>query len=64
VTIEPWHTLLLLEDDTKIMARQVAAAIVGGDAPASHESRRGSQVEEDEVNLMTALIQACDVTKQ
>jgi hypothetical protein len=87
VRVEPWQTLLLVEDRAKERARETAAAVVGlgnwtptrpksgwGDDEEDDEairraaggSRRGSkeaQAEEDEGNLMKALIEACDVSK-
>lgn len=88
IKVEPWQTLLLIEDRAKERAKEMAAAVVGlGNwTPTSktgrawHEGeegmsalvlsgkgeRRGSketQAEEDESNLMRALIEACDVTK-
>ena len=83
--VEPWQTLLLVDDRAKERSKDVAAAVLGVgtwtptrtngeqnmllDSPvlaAGLGSRRGSkeeQAEEDETNLMRALIEACDVTK-
>lgn len=84
--VEPWQTLLLIEDKAKERAKEVATAVVGrgswtptqprpgqdeddgNNSPvlAAMGSRRGSketQAEEDETNLMKALIEACDVTR-
>lgn len=78
VKIEPWQTLLLVEDRAKERAKETAAAVVGlGDwvnterrnsvwDSETGSTRRGSketQAEEDESNLMKSLIEACDVTR-
>ncbi|WRT69197.1 uncharacterized protein IL334_006181 [Kwoniella shivajii] len=73
--VEPWQTLLLIEDDAAKRADEISTAIIGlgvgmdSQSPMAGE-RRGSkatvatsQDQEDEAQLMKALIEACDVTK-
>ncbi|WVQ93083.1 hypothetical protein IAU59_000147 [Kwoniella sp. CBS 9459] len=74
--IEPWQTLLLVDDDALYRADQISQAIIGLGIGMEEQTlipgeRRGSkattvvtsQAEEDETALMKALIEACDVTK-
>ncbi|WWC63900.1 uncharacterized protein I303_106505 [Kwoniella dejecticola CBS 10117] len=75
--VEPWQTLLLIDDDATERANEISTAIIGlgvgmeGQSLASIAGeRRGSkattatiQDQEDETQLMKALIEACDVTK-
>ncbi|WVF65410.1 hypothetical protein IAT40_000137 [Kwoniella sp. CBS 6097] len=74
--IEPWQTLLLVDDDALHRADEISQAIIGLGIGMEEQTlipgdRRGSkattiattQAEEDETALMKALIEACDVTK-
>ncbi|WWC72973.1 uncharacterized protein I206_106937 [Kwoniella pini CBS 10737] len=75
--VEPWQTLLLIDDDATQRADEISTAIIGLGVGMESQSlstiageRRGSkattatmQDQEDETQLMKALIEACDVTK-
>ncbi|KAL7421353.1 Nitrogen permease regulator 3 [Cryptotrichosporon argae] len=64
--VEPWHTLLLLDDAVDDRASDDAHALVICPAPRDIASRRGSKAtveEEDEKVLLDALVAACDATK-
>jgi hypothetical protein len=75
--IEPWQTLLLLDDDAVDKAEEISRTLVGlgldepegdEDFTPSSGSRRGSKevtsAEEDEGVLMESLIRECNVTKR
>jgi hypothetical protein len=76
--VEPWQTLLLVDDDATEKAHEISRALVGlgvegvevevDDAEQTPTfSRRDSKdtsAEEDEGLLMKAIIEACDVTKR
>ena len=73
--VEPWQTLLLIDEDAIDQAQEISRSLVGlgigveefddDETPVSTAAivRRGSKEEEDEGNLMKRLIEACDVTK-
>lgn len=72
--VEPWQTLLLLDDNARDRAHQISTDLIGVGGAEGYEegervdgevdtSRRGSVEEEDERSLMKSLIEACDVTK-
>lgn len=78
VKIDPWKTLLLLNDSAKKRAKEVAADVIStpqwsrpeSEANKSDDgglgSRRGSKelsAEEDERGLMKILIENCDTSK-
>ncbi|ORX39153.1 nitrogen permease regulator of amino acid transport activity 3-domain-containing protein [Kockovaella imperatae] len=73
--VEPWNTLLLIDDDAVEQAQEISRSLVGlgigvGDPgqdeapPTAVFGRRGSKEEEDEGHLMKSLIGACDVSKR
>jgi len=75
--IEPWQTLLLIQDDAAEKAEEISRTLVGlgldgrerdEDSTPSGGSRRGSKelasAEEDEGLLMENLIKECRVTKR
>ena len=67
--VEPWQTILLLDDDAVDRAGEMSMALVGPGADAGSDEAspafpsRRSSLEEDESLLMKALIEACDVSK-
>ncbi|WWD06885.1 hypothetical protein V865_004982 [Kwoniella europaea PYCC6329] len=74
--VEPWQTLLLIDDNATERASEISTAIIGlgvgmeGQNSSIPGDRRGSkgtiattQDQEDEQQLMKSLIEACDVTK-
>ena len=74
--VEPWQTLLLIDDDAMEQAQEISRSLVGlGISTEEYDEdphpelngllahRRGSKGEEDEGLLMKALIEGCDVTK-
>ena len=70
--VEPWQTLLLIEENAAEMAHEISNVLVGlgigvdetDEASTVHQdSRRGSKEEATEAQMMRSLIEACDVTK-
>lgn len=75
--VEPWQTLLLLDDKAVEKSEEIAqglyglgVVVVGSRSPSgvvsAADSRRSSKdtsVEEDEGDLLKVLIEACDVSK-
>ncbi|WVW79498.1 hypothetical protein I302_101467 [Kwoniella bestiolae CBS 10118] len=74
--VEPWQTLLLIDDDATERASEISTAIIGlgvgmesqsssipGDRRGSKATIATTQDQEDETQLMKSLIEACDVTK-
>ena len=76
--VEPWQTLLLIDDDAAEDAHEISRALVGlgvseigvdvdvseGTSSAPMLSRQESSAEEDEGLLMKSLIETCDVSKR
>jgi hypothetical protein len=74
--VEPWQTLLLLDDKAVEKSEEIAqglyglGVVVGSRMPSgvvsAADSRRSSKdnsAEEDEGDLLKALIEACDVSR-
>jgi len=70
--VEPWQTLLLVDENPKEKSHNISSALVGlgvrgsPDAPLHQVPRKPSKetsLEEDEDVLMKSLIEACDVSK-